>query len=494
LGYHKFTSASKSLIFAGLHPFRRLIAFDEERTVMKTKFRWEKDSLGPFKVPADAYWGIHTGRALENFPISGRPVSPCLIDAYVEIKRAAAMVNEQAGLLDARPARAIRAACDDALAGRLAGQFVVDMYQAGAGTSTNMNVNEVLCNRALERLRKTRGDYAVLHPNDHVNLSQSTNDTYPAAMRLAALGALRGFNAEAMKLAASFFRLGRRYGRVVKSGRTHLVDAVPVTLGGEFRAYGSALRASLKMLKKAAAGLTELGLGGTGTGTGMNAPAGFPAKICRELARRTHFRLHPASDLQKAMQSQAPLGDTAAALRGFAVELGRIANDLRLLASGPSTGLAEIRLPAVQAGSSFMPGKVNPSILEMVNMVVFRVVGNDQTAAWAVAAGQLELNVMMPILAESLLESTGLLTAACRQMRTRCVDGITADARRCRDYAYRSPAAATILSPVLGYDRVAELARRAVERNRSIIDIIAGESGLSKAELKSVLAALKKMG
>ncbi len=461
---------------------------------MMTRYRLEKDSLGVFKVPADVYWGVHTGRALDNFPISGRPVHPRLIEAYVEIKRAAALVNEKSGLLAPRPARAIRSACDDVLAGKLAGQFVVDKYQAGAGTSTNMNVNEVLCNRALERLRKLKGDYRIIHPNDHVNLSQSTNDTYPAAMRLAALAALGEFHPEAMKLAASFFRLGRRYARVVKSGRTHLADAVPVTLGGEFRAYGGALRAGLKTIKKAAAGLTELGLGGTGTGTGLNAPAGFPARICRELSRRTGLRLKPASDLQKAMQSQGPLGDAAAALRGFCLELGRIANDLRLLASGPATGLAEIRLPAVQAGSSFMPGKVNPSILEMVNMVCFRVIANDQAAAWAVGAGQLELNVMMPVLAESLLESIELLTAAIRVLRTRCIDGITADAKRCRDYAYRSAAAATILSPILGYDRAADLAKRAVRERRSLPDLLAGESGLSKDELKKVLAALRKMG
>jgi aspartate ammonia-lyase len=466
----------------------------EERKSMKTRYRLEKDALGPFKVPEDAYWGVNTGRALLNFNISGRPVHPRLIEAYVEIKRAAALVNEKSGLLPPRPARAIRAACDDALAGKLAGQFVVDKYQAGAGTSTNMNVNEVLCNRALERLRKPKGDYKTIHPNDHVNLSQSTNDTYPAAMRLAALAALREFHPEAMKLAASFFRLGRRYGKVVKSGRTHLSDAVPVTLGGEFRAYGGALRASIKTLKKAADGLTELGLGGTGTGTGLNAPAGFPARMCRELSRRQGLKLKPASDLQKAMQSQGPLGDTAAALRGFSLELGRIANDLRLLASGPAAGLAEIRLPIVQAGSSFMPGKVNPSILEMVNMVCFRVIGNDQAAAWAVGAGQLELNVMMPVLAESLLESIELLTAAVRVLRTRCIDGITADAKRCRDYAYRSPAVATILSPILGYDRAADLAKRAVREGRSVPDILDGESGLSKAELKAVLTALRKMG
>jgi aspartate ammonia-lyase len=461
---------------------------------MKTRYRLEHDALGPFKVPSDAYWGVNTGRALANFPVSGRPVHPRLIDAYVEIKRAAALVNEKAGLLAPRPAAAIRAACDDALAGKLAGQFVVDKYQAGAGTSTNMNVNEVLCNRALVRMGKPKGDYRALHPNDHVNLSQSTNDTYPAAMRLAALAALRDFHPEAMKLAASFFRLGRRNARVLKSGRTHLADAVPVTLGGEFRAYGNALRAALKTVRSAGAGLSELGLGGTGTGTGLNAPPGFPARICRELARRTGFKLRPAKDLQKAMQSQGPLGDVSAGLRGFALELGRVANDLRLLASGPATGLAEIRLPAVQAGSSFMPGKVNPSILEMVNMVCFRAIGNDQAAAWAVGAGQLELNVMMPVLAESLLETLELLTAALKVLRTRCIDGITADAKRCRDYAYRSPAVATLLSPVLGYDRAAELAKRAAEERRTIFEVLEGDASLKKDELKKILAARRKMG
>jgi aspartate ammonia-lyase len=459
---------------------------------MPSRYRMEKDALGRFKVPADAYWGVNTGRALENFAVSGRPVHPRLITAYAEIKRAAAAANERAGLLPPRAARAIRAACDDILAGKLADQFPVDKYQAGAGTSTNMNVNEVVCNRALVRLGKRKGDYATLHPNDHVNLSQSTNDTYPAAMRLAALSALRDFQPEGLRLAASFFRLGRRYARVVKSGRTHLADAVPVTLGGEMRAYGGALRASLRAVRKAADGLLELGLGGTGTGTGLNAPPGFPARIARELSRRTGFRLRPAVDLQKAMQSQGPLGEASAALRGLALELGRIANDLRLLASGPATGLAEIRLPAVQAGSSFMPGKVNPSILEMVNMVCFRVLGNDQTAAWAVGAGQLELNVMMPVLAESLLESIDLLTAAARTMRTRCIDGITADARRCRDYAYRSPAVATILSPILGYDRTATLAKRAAQEKRTVFEVLE-ESGLTKTEMTKVLRELRKV-
>ncbi len=457
---------------------------------MKKRVRIETDVLGNLRIPAEAYWGIHTARALANFPVSGRPVHRRIVEAYVRIKRAAATVNEKAGLLGKRPAAALRRACDSVLDGKLRDQFVVDAYQAGAGTSTNMNVNEVLCNRALELLRKPKGDYRTLHPNDHVNRSQSTNDTYPTALRLAALDALRAFYPEAMALAASFFRLGRRYARVLKSGRTHLSDAVPVTLGAEFRAYGAALRAAIRNVKRAGDSLRELGIGGTGTGTGLNTPPGYPAKMARELSRLTKFRLRASRDLYRAMQSQAPAADTAAALRGFAVELDRIVNDLRLLSSGPATGLAEIALPAVQAGSSFMPGKINPSILEMVNMVAFRVIGNDQTMAWAAAAGQLELNVMMPVMAETLLESIELLTAGCRQMRTRCVDGITADARRCREYAFRSPAIVTVLAPALGYAKAADLAKRAATRKENVIEIVRREKLLPEKELQKLLRRL----
>jgi aspartate ammonia-lyase len=451
------------------------------------RFRTETDSLGKVRIPAAAYWGVHTARAVENFPVSGRPVHPRIIEAYVQIKQASATANERSRVLDPRRAKAIRRACDEILAGKFRDQFVVDRFQAGAGTSTNMNVNEVLANRALEILRKRKGDYAVVHPNDHVNMSQSTNDTYPAAMRLAALGALKGFYPEALRLAASFFRLGRIYAKLIKPGRTHLSDAVPVTLGGEMRAYGGAIRAALRNLKRTAAGLLELGLGGTGTGTGLNAPAGFSARVTREISSSSGFRFRAARDLQKAMQSQEPVGDVSAALRGFALELGRIANDLRLLASGPMTGLAEIRLPAVQAGSSFMPGKVNPSILEMVNQVVFQAIGNDQAIAWAVGAGQLELNVMMPVMAENLLESVEILTAACRQMRTKCVDGIKADARRCREGAFLSPAAVTALAPRLGYVKAAELSRRAVREGRPVVDVIEEEGLMRRSEIIALL-------
>jgi aspartate ammonia-lyase len=457
---------------------------------MNAKHRIESDALGRALISADAYWGINTARAVENFPVSGRTVHPRLIAAYARIKRAAATVNERAKTLDRRRAEAIRAACDEILAGRLADQFVVDKFQAGAGTSTNMNVNEVVCNRALEILRRRKGDYAYLHPNDHVNMSQSSNDTYPAALRLAALEGLRAFTPEAMSLAASFFRQGRRYARLVKAGRTHLVDAVPVTLGGEFRAYGNALRAAVKAVKRAAGTLLELGIGGTGVGTGLNAPSGYARNMCRELSKLTGFRFKPSRDLQKAMQSQQPAGDAAAALRGFALEIGRIANDLRLLASGPMTGIGEVRLPAVQAGSSFMPGKVNPSILEMVDMVAFRVQGNDLTVALAVGAGQLELNVMMPVAAEALLESIELLTAACRQMRTKCVDGLSADAKRCRENARRTPAAATALVPKLGYAKVAALVRRAAQSGESVFDLAAREKLLSPQELQKAEKAL----
>ncbi|MBZ0271832.1 aspartate ammonia-lyase [bacterium] len=454
---------------------------------MANDFRIEKDSLGELKLPATAYYGINVARALENFPISRRTIHPRIVEAYGRIKKAAAKVNADAGRLSKTHANAIRKACDEVLAGKLRDQFVVDMFQAGAGTSTNMNANEVLCNRALEILGKPKGSYDVMTPNDHVNMGQSTNDTYPTAMRLAALDALAAFYPEADALANALFALGKKFANVIKSGRTHLQDAVPVTLGGEFTAYGEAIVASAKHVKRTADDLLELPIGGSAAGTGMNTHPAYASGMVKELAKETGFKLRKGRDLQHMMQSQAAIGRASGSLRDFAVELGRIANDLRLLSSGPTTGFAEIRLPSVQAGSSIMPGKINPSIPEMVNQVCFHAIGNDLTVTQAVAAGQIELNVMMPIMAENLLESIEILTAACRQLRVKCVEGITADEERCRDYAYRSMGLATALNPYIGYLAAAKTAKTAFAAKKTIVDVVREEKLLSEKELTRIL-------
>ncbi len=449
--------------------------------------RIEKDSLGEFAVPADAYWGINVGRALENFPISRRRIHPRIVEAFCRIKKAAAKVNRAAGRLTAAQANAIRQAADEVLGGALREQFVVDMFQAGAGTSTNMNVNEVLCNRALEILGHAKGEYQFMTPNDHVNMGQSTNDSYPTATRLAVVDALAEFYPEADKLADALAAAGRKFAKIIKSGRTHLQDAVPVTLGGEFGAYAAAVRASAKHVRRTADDLRELGIGGSAVGTGVNTHPAYAKQMAEELSRETGHKYRKAADLMHAMQSQAPIGRVSGALRDFAVELGRIANDLRLLASGPNTGFAEIVLPPVQAGSSIMPGKVNPSIPEMVNMVCYHAIGNDLTVSQAVAAGQLELNVMMPIMAENLLEAIEVLTTACGQLRARCVDGIVADARRCQDYAYRSLGLATALLPHIGYLNAAVVAKRALKEGKTVPELVREEAMMTEAQLQRVL-------
>ena len=454
---------------------------------MADTFRIERDSLGELKVPADAYYGVNVARALANFPVSSRRIHPKIIDAYCWIKRAAAQVNMDAGRLSPEKARAIEQAADEVLAGKLRDQFVVDLFQAGAGTSTNMNVNEVLCNRALELLGHAKGEYETLNPNDHVNMGQSTNDTYPTAMRLATFDLLERFYPEAEHLARSLATVGQRYENALKSGRTHLQDAVPITLGREFTAYGQAIREAARHVRRTADDLLDLGIGGSAVGTGMNTHPEYAQQVVEEIARLTGYPFRKAEDLVHAMQSQAAVGRTSSALRDFAVELGRIANDLRLLSSGPTTGLAEIRLPEVQAGSSIMPGKVNPSIPEMVNMVCFHAIGNDLTVSQAVAAGQMELNVFMPIMAENILESVEILTSACRQLAVGCVDGISADLARCQDYAYRSMGLATALAPHLGYLAAAKVAKKALAEGKTITDLVREEKLLSDEELKRIL-------
>ncbi len=397
------------------------------------KTRAEKDSLGTRQIPDEVYYGIQTDRAVENFPISGLRAHPRFIDAYLYIKKAAALANQKAGELPKASAEALVKACDEILGGRLRDQFPVDVFQMGAGTAFNMNVNEVLSNRANEILGSQKGAYNPVNPNDHANMGQSTNDTFPTAARIGLLLILKEFLHTPLEaLEKTFFAKGKEFDAILKSGRTHLQDAVPIRLGQEFSAYGEAIKKCKLSLFHAEKSLCELGLGGSATGTGLNTAKGYREEVIKELSRLTNLPLFPAVDMREAMQSQRPLAEVSSALRNLSLEIIRIVNDLRLLSSGPTTGLAEINLPATAPGSSIMPGKVNPSILEMVNMVSFQAVGSDTTVALAVQAGQLELNVMMPVMAFNLNFTAMILGNALKVLNEKCVMGITADADRCR--------------------------------------------------------------
>ena len=450
--------------------------------------RKEKDFLGELDVPADAYFGIQTWRAVGNFPISGLRAPAVFNRACAEIKKAAALTHKDLGALPADVADAIVRAADEVIAGRFADQFVVDVFQAGAGTSYHMNVNELLANRASELLGGRRGEYKLVHPNDHVNMGQSTNDVFPTTMRLAALLMLPELLAALEKLAAAFERKAEGFAEVTKSGRTHLQDAVPVTLGQEFSAYGAAIERSADHIAEQAGPLRELGLGGTAAGTGCNTKPGYRQKVIARLAQQTGLELTPARNLFEAMQSMAPFARMSSALRTAAIELGRICNDLRLLSSGPTTGLGEIRLPAVQPGSSIMPGKVNPVVPECMNMVCFQVLGNDTCIAHAAAAGQFELNVMMPVISYNLLWSLGILTTGVRMLRERCVEGIEAERERCSAYLESTIGLATVLNPVIGYHQAAEVAKEAAASGKSILDVVLDKGILSKEEFDRLVA------
>jgi aspartate ammonia-lyase len=449
--------------------------------------RIERDPLGELAVPAEALYGIQTERARRNFPISGLLPLAAFVEAVVRIKKAAALTHRETGRLDARLADAIVKAADEVLLGRHREQFVVDVYQAGAGTSHNMNCNEVLANRANELLGGARGAYAPVHPNDHVNMAQSTNDVIPTAIRLGALALLPGLLEALEGLAAAFERKGRDFGHIVKSGRTHLQDATPIRLGQEFAAYGATVRRGRDRLSRAAEELRDLGIGGTAVGTGLNAEPRYPGLMVQHLQAITGLALREGTDRVQLMQSMGDVAAFSGALRALAIDLNKIANDLRLLASGPRTGLAEIALPAVQPGSSIMPGKVNPSIPEMVNQVCFQVLGNDQTVALACEAGQLELNVMMPVIAHNLLFAIGILTTATRVLAERCVAGIEADEGMCRQWLERSPALVTALAPRIGYAAAAGLAKEALAQGVTVRQLVEEKGLLTGAALDEVL-------
>jgi aspartate ammonia-lyase len=439
------------------------------------------------EIPDDAYWGAQTSRAVENYPISGERAHPEVIRAYARMKRACAETNREFGRLDEKKTGAIVAACDEILAGRHVEQFVVDVYQAGAGTSFHMNVNEVIAGLAAEILGSSRGDRAAVNPNDDVNLGQSTNDTFPTALHMAAIAVGRVLSLEIGRLVDSFQRKGEEFSGTVKSGRTHLMDAVPVTLGQEFRAFASALSHRREVLDAALDGLLELALGGSAVGTGLNTPAGFREKAIGRLAQLTGEAFRPAADPREALQSRAAAGDYSGALRSFAVELGRVASDLRLLASGPATGLDEIRLPAVQPGSSIMPGKVNPSLLECLNMLCFQIIGFDTANMLAISGGQLDLNVMMPLMAYNLTRGPQLLINFLPVVRERCVDGITANREKCRHYLEESPSVITALTPKIGYAKAAEIFKESVARGVRVRQVLLEKRVVTEKELEEAM-------
>jgi aspartate ammonia-lyase len=444
--------------------------------------RIERDSLGEREVPADAYYGIQTLRAMENFPVSGMVERPVFIRAYIVLKKAAALANIELGTLDPSLGEAIVEAADEAIEGKFDDQFRIDVFQAGAGTSCNMNVNEVLANRALELLGKPRGAYGILSPNDHVNSGQSTNDTFPTATHIAVIWESDRLIDALFALAGAFEKKGEEFAGLPKSGRTHLMDALPVTLGDEFAAYGTALRKAAGRIRRQRDDLCEVAIGGTATGTGANAHPRFRDVVMGNLSRLTSIDLLPSKNSFEGLQSRADLAAFSASLRGLALELVRIANDLRLLGSGPTTGLAEITLPAVQPGSSIMAGKVNPVMAECLDMVAFHVIGNDTTVALAAQAGQIDLNVMTPVMTHNILESLAILTAYLPVFRQRCVEGIVADEGRLRDYLDQNPILATLLAPRTGYLKAAEIAKEAQEKGVPVRDVAVMRGVVSKEE------------
>ncbi|CAN5896485.1 aspartate ammonia-lyase [soil metagenome] len=453
------------------------------------KHRVEKDPLGQVRVPAHAYYGVQTQRALENFPISGLTAPPELVTATVLIKKAAAETNRDLGRLDGTIADAIGTAADEVLAGGLRDHFVVDVYQAGAGTSHNMNANEVLANRAAELLGGTRGEYSRVHPNDHVNMGQSTNDVFPTATRLALLAMLPDLLAAGRELAEGLEGKSREFSHVLKTGRTHLQDAVPMTLGQEFGGYAGNVTSAVDEVARAAGGLLELNLGATAVGTGLNAGDDYTRQAVARLADYTGAAVRPAANRFRVTQSMGDVLSYSGALRRLAAEVGKIASDLRLLSMGPRAGLAEIQLPAVQPGSSIMPGKVNPSIPEMVNQVCFQVFGCDAAILASVEAGQLELNVMMPVIAWNAVHATRILRQAMRVLQNRCVSGIVADEARCRELLDRSTAVATALSSYIGYAATAEIAKEAVATGRPVRQLVRERGLIEESRVDRILSA-----
>jgi aspartate ammonia-lyase len=454
----------------------------------KPRSRTERDSLGTKTVPASAYFGIETARALENYPISGLRFHPAFIWALGAIKKACALANLGQRRLDRRRGEAIVRAAEEVMSGKLNGQFVTDVLQSGAGVSAHMNANEIIANRALEMLRKKKGDYEFLSSHDHVNMGQSTNDVIPTAIRIGSLRLLEAFYRASKLLERSLEKKASEFHRVVKSGRTHLQDAAPVTLGQEFSGYARQLEKGRLRIERAAENLAELGIGGSAVGTGLNTTLRYRAQVIQNLKRITALPLRSGKNLFELMQSDADFAAVSGALRTYSLSLIQIANDLRLLSSGPKTGFNEIHLPARQPGSSIMPGKVNPVMPEVTAQVGFQVAGNDLAIALAVQAGQLELNVMRPVIAHNLLQSIELLKNLCTVLRSHCIEGITANSKRCREYAETSYGIAAALNPHIGYSKAAACVKEAVRTGKTLRQVVLEKGFLSRQALERILS------
>jgi aspartate ammonia-lyase len=465
---------------------------------VSTRVRMEHDLLGEKAIPANAYYGVQSARAMENFSISGVKLHlyPDIIRGLAMVKLAAARANHDcdAKAMPKGVLKGIEAACKDLLAGELHDQFAIDVFQGGAGTSTNMAANEVIANRALEHMGKTKGEYEYCDPHDHVNLAQSTNDAYPSALHVAMMLGNDRLVEELERLIGSFRKKSKQFAKVIKMGRTQLQDAVPMTLGQEFAAWARSIEDEIDALRAVERVLCEVNMGGTAIGTGLNAPAGYAKKCAAHLARITGRPIVLAHDLVEATQDTQSYVLYSSVLKSLAIKLSKICNDLRLLSSGPRAGLHEINLPAMQPGSSIMPGKVNPVIPEVVNQVCFRVIGSDLTVTMAAEAGQLQLNVMEPVIAACIFESQMLFMNAASSLRVHCIDGITANEDVCRRLVEQSIGIVTALNPVLGYETATELAAEALRSGKGVVDLVREKKLLTDAQIRSVLDPKKMAG
>lgn len=459
-------------------------------------FRIEQDSIGAMDLPAEANYGIQTARAATNFPITGTLLShyPELVQSLAMTKKAAALANMELGVLDQRIGGAIVRAADRVIAGEEHDDFIVDMLQGGAGTSSNMNANEVICNLALRELQRSPGDYGIIHPNDHVNLSQSTNDVYPTAVRLTMLRACPALIESQTTLKETLLRKAEEFHHVIKVGRTQLMDAVPMRLGSEFRAFAVTVGEDIDRLKEFSGLLREVNLGGTAIGTGINAPKGYSAAAIKHLSRISGVDLIPAGDLIEATSDMGAFVTFSGVLKRIAVKLSKICNDLRLLNSGPRAGIGEIRLPAMQPGSSIMPGKINPVMPEVINQIAFQVIGNDLTVTIAAEAGQLQLNAMEPVIVFNILQSMRMLTRGMNVLREKCIEGIEADEERCRELLEHSLVAVTAINPYVGYSEASRVAKRALKERRSIREIVLAEKLMNESQLAEAFSVERLLG
>ena len=450
------------------------------------KFRLDEDSLGKVKIPSNAYYGAFTGRAIKQYHVTGRPAHENLIKSFVMIKRSAAIANVKTKAIDTKRGKAIVTACDKILAGKFVDQFVVDMINSGAGTAFNMNSNEVIANVALEIIHKKKGQYEHLHPNDHVNMSQSSNDTYPTAMHVAILMNLKEVIPAIDVLIRSLDKKAKQFSSFKKIGRTHLMDALPVTLGSEFTAYVTSITKAREVIIQSQKELQNVALGGTAVGTGANTPKGYRKIAIAELSKISKLTLKPEIDMQHGLQSKFAVANASSALRNLALEVGKLANDIRLMASGPIAGLSELGIPAVHAGSSIMPGKVNPSLAECMNMICFNIIGNDTAVAYAAQSGQFELNVMLPGMLKSILESTDMIKNFFPIFAANLIDGLTANKEKLRKDIETSPVIVTLLTPKIGYLKSAELFKESLKTGKTIRELVVSKKLMSNKEIDAM--------